>query len=110
MDYIDRVKNQATTESPEIEPETEPSGDMPTSRKQRKSGNLTNELRKQMSRKLSSTESGGAPVKSYRLITGGEDSQLCFWRFDRPDSGSLATVADVKQLHEEVSTEARLLP
>jgi len=107
MDYIDRVKNQSTAESPEIEPEAEP--DMATSRKQRKSGNLTTELRKQMSRKVSSTESGGAPVKSYRIITGGEDSQLCFWRFDKPDA-NLAGAAEVKQVHEEIVTEARLLP
>lgn len=33
MDYFDRLKNQEKPESPEIDPEAEPSGDMPTSRK-----------------------------------------------------------------------------
>jgi hypothetical protein len=45
-------------------------------------------LKSQLTRKLSSTannllsDPASSLPKSYRLISTGEDSQLCFWRFD----------------------------
>lgn len=59
-----------------------------------------------MTRKVSSSEH--PVVKSYRIITGGEDSQLCFWRFDRKEPQGDAH-SSIKSVHEEVLTNAAML-
>jgi hypothetical protein len=52
----------------------------------------------QLTRKISSIQPEN--VKNYRIVTGGEDTQICFWRYERRETHPLPQMKNF--INEEI--------